>query len=227
MRSDGSTTATMGGQRSNRPSGGAPPAHLAWLAGAAGLLGGCAAPPTAPPATPSLPAYSAPATGPTARLVMRGTLPAGRVYAVTVYDDPEQCTGVRTIGSGSAGKHPDSTLLAAGRLTTLEFVLVKPGQGACPVRWTFTPQAGRTYLLSGSETAQGCVAGVLDMTDPERIRPDAGARRRNPLGTGARCLPLAQSPLAQLAQAGAAGDDAVLRPNATADDLKGLIEGGR
>jgi hypothetical protein len=221
----------MNEQRSKRSIRGAPLRPLTCGGVVAALLGGCAAPPTtapaAPPSIPSLPAYSAPAAGPTARLVMRGTLSAGRAYGVTVYDDAERCTGLRTIGTGSAGKHPDSTLLEAGRPTTLEFVLVKPGQGACPVRWTFTPQAGRTYLLSGSETAQGCAAGVLDMTDPERIRPEPGARRRNPQGSTARCVPLAQSPLAQVAQAGAGGDDAVLRPNATADDLKGLIEGGR
>jgi len=187
------------------------------LAAVAALLAGCAAPPK------PLPHYVAPASGPTAKLVLRGTVSAGDGYGVYIYDDAEKCTGLRSMGTGSAERHPPTVTLPANRITTVEFFLVKPNKNFCGVQWTFTPLAGKTYLLSGNAVEQGCAARVLDMSDPDNIKPELAALRRNP-GTN-HCLPLSQSRAASSTDADASmtGSEAVLRPSATADDLKGLI----
>ena len=73
--------------------------------------------------------------------------------------------------------------------------------------------------------AAGCIALVLDMTDPVKIQPEPAALRRNPGGNA--CLPLAQSKAITLTAGGATatgeGQEAVLRQGAGADELQGLI----
>jgi hypothetical protein len=191
------------------------------LAGAlalAALLVACVAPPR-PPAQKYVP----PASGASAKLVMRGTVPAGERYGIFTFDDAEKCTGLRTIGMGDSTRHPQSTVLGANRITTVEFVLAKPNKTLCTVQWTFTPLAGKTYLVRGASVASGCNASVLDASDPDNIKPEPAALRRNP-GTG-HCLPLAQSRAGSVAgQDGAQrSSDAVLRQGAGAEDLQGLI----
>ena len=63
---------------------------------------------------------------------------------------------------------------------------------------------------------------MMDMSDPDNIKPETGVLRRNP-GTNA-CLPLSQSRAASTtADAGQKSGDAVLRQGAGSDDLQGLI----
>lgn len=193
-----------------------------WALVALGLplaLAACVVPPKPAP----LAKYVAPTTGPTAKLVMRGSVPAGDLYGVSVFDDSEHCTGSRIVGAGGNARSPASTTLAANRVTTLEFLLIKPNKQYCSVRWTFTPLAGKTYLLRGAALPTTCGAAVLDMTNPEDIKPEQTALRRNP--TGFACLPISQSKAASLggSDKGSNGNDAVLRPGAGADDLQGLI----
>jgi hypothetical protein len=182
-------------------------------------LAACAAP------TRPIPRYVAPSAGPTAKLVMRGTVPEGDLFGVFVYDDSEKCAGSRLAGNGTSARNPVTTTLAASQVTTIEFYLLKPNRMACRVRWSFTPIAGKTYLLRGSALGpDACLARVMDMSDPERVKGEATALRRNP-GTSV-CLPLAQSKTAGLAEADAgqsATPEAVLRQGAGAEDLKGLI----
>lgn len=184
------------------------------------LLAGCAA----PPAT-KLPAkYVAPASGPTAKLVMRAVVPAGDLYGVYVLDDDERCGGRRMVGFGDAKRNPATTALAADEVQTVEFVLLKPSRQMCFVRWSFTPAAGKSYLLRGLGQPGGCLAVVMDMSDPEKLKLEPTALRRNPIGQA--CLPLAQSkPVPSTGAAAAAGEgqDAVLRHGAGAEDLQGLI----
>jgi len=192
---------------------------LASLA-AAVVLTACVVPPPSKP----IAKYVPPTDGQTAKLVMRGTLPAGDNYGVYVYSDSEKCTGLRSVGTGTNTRNPASTLLAANQIATVEFFLVKPTvRSYCSIRYSFTPIAGRTYLLSGAAADKGCSARMLDMSDPENIKPEPTALRRNPAGTA--CLPLSQSRAATLAGNGAAqkSGDAVLRQGASADDLQGLI----
>jgi hypothetical protein len=186
------------------------------------VLAGCATRSPAPP----IPRYVAPAAGATAKLVMRATVPAGDLYGVFVLDDTEQCGRPQLVGVGDAKRSPVSSALAAGRLQTVEFRLIKPGtKQSCAIRWSFNPVAGKSYLVRGATLPAGCIAVVLNMTDPEKIRPEPTALRRN--GGGNACLPLAQSKPATTASGDPArageGEDAVLRQGAGAEDLQGLI----
>lgn len=182
------------------------------------LLAGCATPPPKPVSR-----YVPPTDGPTARLVMRGTLPAGDLYGVYLLADTERCGDRRLVGAGSAKGHPATTTLAAGQMQTVEFLMLKPNKQVCAVRWSFSPVAGKTYLLRGAGHSAGCIAAVMDMTDPESIKVEPSALRRNPAGTA--CVPLAQSKTVAVPGAGAdaPGQEAVLRQGAGADELQGLI----
>jgi hypothetical protein len=187
------------------------------LAAALGLAA-CATP------TKPVPKYVSPTSGPTAKLVMRGNVPQGDLFGVFVYDDSEKCTGSRLAGTGNNARNPVSTTLAASQVTTVEFYLLKPNRQYCNVRWSFTPVAGKTYLLSGAAlTANACGARVMDMSNPESIKVEPTALRRNP-GASA-CLPLAQSRAATVAgsDAGQSAPEAVLRQGAGTEDLQGLI----
>jgi len=176
--------------------------------------------------TAPLPKYAAPAGSPTAKLVMRGTLRSGDLYGVYLLDDAQACKGPRVAGAGTVGRDPVSIQIAADQLTTLDFMLFT-GKDVCRVRWSFTPTAGRTYLMAGG-TVTGvpgalCMARVLDATDPDKIKPAADAVRRNLPGN--TCLAVAEARLKMTkgADGGQTGGDAVLTPGATAEDLKGLI----
>lgn len=193
------------------------------MAGAAVLLASCVA--TAPPRP--LVKYTAPTSGPTARLVMRGAVPVGELYSVNMFDDAEKCEGSRLVGVGSSTITPKSSSVSANGVTTIEYRIDKLAlKQACVMRWTFTPVAGKTYLVRGQSTAAGCMAAVFDMTDPEAIKPEATALRRNPRGVA--CVPISQSKalgVAGAASSAASGDsgDAVLRQGAGAEELQGLI----
>ncbi len=183
---------------------------------AVALIGACAT-------TQPIPKYVAPTTGPTAKLVMRGSVAEGDLYGVFLYDDSEHCAGSRLAGTGTSTRNPVTTTVPANRIATVEFYLLKPNRMACRVRWSFTPVAGKTYLLNGSAMGpNACLARVMDVSNPDSLKVEATALRRNP-GTSV-CLPLAQSKAATTADAADTGShDAVLRQGAGSDDLKGLI----
>jgi len=187
------------------------------LAGAL-VLTSCAVPNRAP-----LPKYMPPASGATAKLVMRASVGDGERYGVYLFDDAEKCVGMRTVGTGDKVKHPDTTTLAANRITTVEFLLVKPNRSICAIQWSFTPLAGKTYLVRGGTFDKGCTARVFDATDGDNIKAEAAALRRNP-GVS-NCLPLSQSRAGSVAgtEGAQSGGDAVLRQGAGAEDLQGLI----
>jgi hypothetical protein len=182
------------------------------------LLGACATPTkkSAP-----VPAYAAPAGAQTARLLSRGKVNAGDAYGVIVFDDAANCSGPRIASAGSAARTPKATEIEAGRTTTLDFVVARPDKTSCRVRWSFTPTAGRTYLVAGMLTATGCSARLLDATDPDDMKAESSAQRRNVVGS---CSALVARPGASGAVGGSEQTgEAVLRPGATADDLQGLI----
>ena len=191
--------------------------RLALLATLSALLGGCATPP------PKLPNYTAPAAGPTAKLVMRGAVPTGDAFGVLVYDDAENCKGARLAGAGNSVRNPTTVPLAAGALTTVDFMLVKANKESCLLRWSFTPVAGKSYLVNGGAYGGGCRAALLDATNPDSMAAPTGIVRRDAKGNA--CVPLAQarSVTTTTAQGGQDQGAAVLRPGANADDLQGLI----
>lgn len=184
------------------------------------LLAACATP---LPTASGLPRHAAPASGPTARLLVRAVVPAGDLYGVYLHDDALACTGPRIAAAGAAGRQPAATTIVAGQLTTLDFTLFKPTRASCVVRWSFTPEAGKTYLVTGLGHAAGCTARVFDATDPDAIKPVTQAVRRNNATRQCMGLDEARAAAANAPVGGQAGGDAVLRPGATGDDLKGLL----
>jgi len=188
------------------------------IAVAAALLAACAVPKPAAP----LKAYAVPSGVPTARLLSRGAVTPGDVYGVFVFDDAGNCSGPRLAASGNATRAPKATEIEAGRTATLDFMVLRPDKSTCRIRWSFTPTAGKTYLVAGALSGTNCSARVLDASDPDNIRPEATAQRRN--AGSATCTAL----VARSASSAVGGKDqtgeAVLRPGATADDLQGLIQ---
>lgn len=167
----------------------------------------------------------APATGPRARLLLRGSVPSEDQYAVVELTDAQNCKDPRMLSSGNARKAPAPATLAAGLLTTLDFVVLRAGKAHCVVRWSFTPEADKTYLVQGLVVGSGCTARLLDATVSDRPQPAKGALLRN--GPGQTCLALDKSRPAgdnsSPIQGGQHNGEAVLRPNATSLDLQGLI----
>lgn len=200
------------------PATAAAPGRAAALAGAA-LLAGCAAAPL-----PNLPAYAAPAADqPAARLLMRAQVHPNDRFMLVVLDDNERCQGPRLLAGGAPGADAAPQRIAAGRLTTLDFVIARGGQTPCVVRWSFTPMAGRTYLAQGLVVGAGCTARLLDASQPDRpLQPPDLLLRSTP---AQRCVPLALSARSGVSpiQGGQHDGEAVLNPNATAKDLEGLI----
>jgi len=193
----------------------------AWPALALGvvlLLTACAT----PRKSVQVPSYVAPAGVATARLLSRGSVAQGDVYGVVVYDDAANCAGPRLAGAGNSTRAPKATEIEAGRTATLDFLAIRADKSACRVRWSFTPTAGKTYLVAGAISGTTCNARLLDATDPDRMRPESTAQRRNVGGSACSALVArpASSPVGGSEQTG----EAVLRPGASADDLQGLIQ---
>ena len=168
-----------------------------------------------------VPPYVAPAGAETARLLSRGTVNTGDAYGIIVFDDAANCAGPRLAGAGNATRAPKATQIEAGRTTTLDFVVAHPDKTACRIRWSVLPAAGKTYLVAGVLTTKGCRASLLDATDPDHMKAETSAQRRN-LG-GSACSALVATPTAPAAGDADHSSEAVLRPGATADDLQGLI----
>ena len=185
------------------------------------LIAGCATPPANNSA--KLQPYVAPTGAPTAKLAVRGAVPTGDYFGVLVYDDADNCKDPRLAGAGSSTRNPDSVALAAGGLQTLAFVMVKANKQSCTVRWSFTPQSNKTYVVNGGALGAGCTASLLDASNPDRMRIPEGLVRRN--APGVFCMPLAQAvPIKGNAARGGQSDGAaVLNSAATTDDLQGLI----
>jgi hypothetical protein len=190
---------------------------------AATLLTSCA---TQPPAQ-KINRYVPPVGVPTAKLAMRAQMTGVDLYGVYVFSDGDNCKEPQIAGAGrQAGNAPPSVELTAGRWTTLEFITFHPSKQYCVVRWSFQPTAGRTYLVAGHGAGTSCSARVLDATNPDSIKPEVTAVRRNAPGNA--CVPLAVAQAARNSKgdtgaAGAGREEASLAPNATADDLKGLM----
>jgi hypothetical protein len=212
---------------SNRCSGLALAGRVAALAGLA-LLGACAgSPPSSSTAStvtsPSTPRYTSVTAGPSARLILRTKLEGtATLYGVNVLANSDDCSQRQTVGAAKAGVAALPTVaLAAGRIATVEFVGVNADKKVCLVRWSFTPMAGQAYLLQSTFDGTRCTSSVLNATDPDAIRVEAGALRRNPMPDKV-CVPLGQA-RAITPVPGAGRGDATLSPGADASELKGLI----
>lgn len=203
------------------------------LALSVGALAACVQAPTSPaPGAPAGPvsvsaSASAPVvSGPSARLLLRAAVPADDKFALFQLGDPIACKTPRLLVGGTPQQAAEPALLAAGQLATVDFVLIRGGKPGLCTRWTFTPQAGRTYLLQGAAVGAGCLARLVDVTEPDRAQAPADAVMRN--ATNQPCVPMdkaraaaagARSPI----QGGQQDGEAVLMPQANAHDLEGLI----
>lgn len=181
------------------------------------FLASCAVP------TKVAPMYVPPATGQTAKLVMRGSVNSGENYSVYLFRDSEHCADPRKVGVGNNASHPVSTTITANMLITLELNFDRSNRQHCAIRYSFTPQSGRSYLLSGSALETKCLANLLDATDPDDVKQTPGVLWRNPIGSS--CLSLSESRAApvQDIRIDRSNGEAVLNPGATATDLRGLI----
>ena len=197
---------------------------LRWsLVVALAVLAACATPPEQ-----KVNKYVSPVGVPVAKLAMRASLSGGvDLYGVYVFTDGESCREPQIAGAGrAAGNAPPSVNLAAGKWTTLEFITFHPSKQYCVVRWSFQPTAGKTYLMAGNGVGTACTARVLDATNPDSIKPELSALRRNVPGNA--CVPLTVAQAMrnahdESAQGSSGEDEASLRPGASAEDLKGLI----
>ena len=189
-----------------------------------GLLAACGSGPQ-PAAASAAASAVAPATGARARLLLRGSAPGDDQYAVAELADGQNCKEPKLLSSGDARKAPTPAWLTAGVLSTLEFVVLRAGKAQCGVRYSFTPEADKTYLVLGLVVGSGCTAQLLDVTVSDRPQAAKGAVLRS--GPGQPCAPLDKSrpagANASLIQGGQHNGEAVLQPNATVRDLQGLI----
>ena len=190
-------------------------------------LASCVQAPPAPAAATAARAASAPAvTGPSARLLLRAAVPVDDKFALFQLGDATACKNPRLLVGGSPQQAAEPAVLAAGQLATVDFVLIRGGKPGLCTRWSFTPQAGRTYLMQGAAVGAGCLARLVDVTQPDRAQAPADAVMRN--GTNQPCVPLEQARAAAAGahspiQGGQQDGEAVLMPNATARELQGLI----
>ncbi|HET7868669.1 MAG TPA: hypothetical protein VFL86_30030 [Burkholderiaceae bacterium] len=132
--------------------------------------------------------YYAATWGPTSRLLMRGTLEPGEAYGVYLLGGVQDCTQPQRVGTGTSEFNPPATTIVANRLSTLDVVVTKANQTFCRVRWSFSPREGRSYLVAARGEPGGCSVSLLDATDPDDIRTELSARRRDAPGNA--CLPL-------------------------------------
>ena len=207
------------------------------------LLAACIHRPLPAPMPAPVPTYFAPdASVPTARLSMRNEIQPADWYQIDVFADPAACAGPQRVGTGNRTIDARATALAAGRWQTIEVRINEPHGYVCPMRLSFAPSAGRSYVLTAASNPDGtCTLQLRDETDPQAIRPEPTLRRRNvdkqacvplaqtkPLGFSAERVPREEAtdlPIAPVdhvpsATHPAAADQPI--PAVSADDLKGL-----
>jgi hypothetical protein len=124
---------------------------------------------------------------------MRGTVEVGENYGVYLLDGGTDCTRPQRVGIGTATTNPSATTISAGTTKTVEILIIKANKTSCDVRWSFTPVASRSYLVSAASKSGGCAALVLDVTNPDAVKVEPSLRRRNVAGNA--CVPLAMSKL--------------------------------
>lgn len=193
--------------------------RVAWLALAG--LAGCAQ----TPETSLQPLAQPDATLPHARLLARASVPADHRFAVIVQQDNATCSRPALLTRGTSQQAAPAARLAADQLITLDLAIINTGTGkACINRWSFTPRAGRTYLVQGGLAGAQCPGRLLDATTADR--PALPADLVGRVLQGQTCVPLDKAPrpaALSLIQGGQHNGDAVLLPNATTRDLEGLI----
>lgn len=200
-------------------------------------LAGCTAtvPPAPPGATanPALPApfarlpqvQSLPAGQATARFLLRSSVPGSQQAVLVQLADHDNCkTPQLAAVAPRTGEAPASATLAAGKPVTLDFVVADGARIVCGTRWAFTPASGKQYLVQGTTLGSLCMATLTDVSQADRPRTPDDLRYRTEAGKA--CVPMDQARRVPpgLLEGGQVDGEAVLRPTATQEPLKGLIK---
>jgi hypothetical protein len=182
------------------------------------LLAACATP------KQPIPKYVAPQSGPTARLLMRGTMEPGDRYGVFLFDDSAECKGMHIAGAGGPQLDPAGVVISASGIRTVDVFISKADKTMCRVRWSFTPKPGGSYVVTPRSTPGGCSALVLDASNVDAMKPEATLLRRDAPGNA--CVPLASAKsLAQLVAQNSAKGTAAARPPAGAASAAAQLPG--
>ena len=197
------------------------PAQLAICA----ALAACDTPPALHPPGAGIGLASLGPASASARLLLRGVVQGDDRYAVMQLSDSQSCQGPSLLTGGNARQAAAPASIEAGKLTTLDFAVLQADTVKCFVRWSFTPQSGKTYLVQGIAMGAACTGRLTDASIPDRPVPPPDAVMRN--GPGQPCIALdkarAASDGGSLLRGGQHLGEAVLNPNATTQDLQGLI----
>lgn len=208
------------------------------------LLGACATP---NPSAPTAPSTTSPATTmsattyrnveagrPQARLLMRGDVSGEERYTVIVL--APDCRAPQVVGTGTAKTNPAlRTIAADGTPATVGVLFTRPDKTRCQITWSFAPRDGRSYLIAAKYLPDSCTARLIDATDPDALRPEPTAVRRD--GGGKFCTPLTETQRQRLGTSavpattgqrpapGTERDAELGTRNVTDDALKDLIGG--
>ena len=141
----------------------------------------------------AVPHYLAPASGPTARLMLRVSQPGGR-YVVSTYEQPVSCSQRREMISGTVHEPERQTFtIAANKLQTLTFMYARPDRQVCQIIFSFEPKAGSTYLMRNTANAEGCQVEMINATNVDAPLVERTRVARDRLGWGLNdnaCKPL-------------------------------------
>jgi hypothetical protein len=178
-----------------------------------------------PPALARLPnVLPLAADAPAARFLVRSTVPAGQHAALVQLTDHDNCKlpNLAAVAARS-DEAPSTATLPAGRPMTLDFLVADGTRAICVIRWGLTPVPGRQYLVQGGSAGSVCAASLWDVSQPDRPRTPDDLRYR--AEAGKPCVPTEQARRVQpgLLEGGQVDGEAVLRPGATDEPLKGLI----
>lgn len=124
---------------------------------AVALLAACAA--GTQVATP----YRAPASGATAKLIVKASVGPVARFQLVSFSDAQHCTGGQLVATqADLVGGVTFALLKAGQMSTLSFRTIAGMQ--CEVIGSFLPRAGRTYLLGAVDQGGRCGIQLDDIT---------------------------------------------------------------
>ena len=130
--------------------------------------------------------YVAPQSGPVADLAIRIRPAQGTGFNLYIYDNPESCSGAKTVIDDAGKINISATKLAADKLTTFAYSEVI-GNTSCHINFSFFPNADHVYVLDTVTGRNSCTVRVVDATDLKKLFAVPVINRTV---NGAMCAPL-------------------------------------
>ncbi len=158
------------------------------------------------------PLYVAPAAGDKAELIIRMRTGKDALFSLEVYDDAQSCKGRRKVLANESTGRNKATYIQANALITLKFNEIR-GDSRCNMYGSFYPKANRSYVLDTSITAGSCLVRIVDITEPETLKPEPVINRVQEVSG---CEPLTPEQVALLKAANA------ISGKPAADTINGL-----